>query len=178
MKVNGKTIAGPNVEILYLPRGEDVLEFRLQAVLDYDDFDLLCPAPVPPVRLMKGGKKVSNPEDPAYKAAIDDYASKRTGWMLIKSISATEGIEFDTITLDNPNTWTNFDNELTSAGFSEIEKMRIVNSIMTANCLNDTKLNEARDTFLRLQQEQLIASSFQMDELNDTPSGEPASDSE
>lgn len=60
MKVNGKTIAGPNVEILYLPRGEDVLEFRLQAVLDYGDFDLLCPTPMPPVRMVKGGKKVSN----------------------------------------------------------------------------------------------------------------------
>jgi hypothetical protein len=178
LKINGETIQGPNIETIYIPRGDKMIVLKAEAVLSYDDFDKLCPTPKPPVKLMKGGKKIIDVEDPGYKAAMDEWASNRSRWMFIKSLSATEGLEFDTIKLSDPSTWTNFEKELTEAGFSDVEQRRIVNGVMTANCLNEAKLEEARDAFLLSQQEPQDQSSSPADELQITPSGELAKDSE
>jgi hypothetical protein len=67
MKLNGRKIEGPNVETVIIPRGEDEpIVFRCQAVLDYDEFDLVCPRPIPPVRIMRGGRRVTDVEDKTY----------------------------------------------------------------------------------------------------------------
>jgi hypothetical protein len=54
--------------------------------------------------------------------------------------------------MSDPNTWINFDKELKDSGLSEIERIRIVNAVMTANCLNESKLDEARESFLASRQ--------------------------
>jgi hypothetical protein len=150
MKLHGQKIDGPNVEIIVLPRGNDKPDiiFRAQAILDSKEFDKLCPVPEPPGRIMKGGKKELNFNDSAYQAEMRRYADKRVAWMVLESLKATEGLEWETVTLNDHTTWLKYEDELKAAGFSYIEVQRIQNGVFTANCLNEAKVEEARQNFL------------------------------
>src|SRR4051812_7874133 len=139
MKLLGKKITGPNIEICVLPRGEDVIVFKAQAVLDMSPFELMCGRPKPPVKIVKGGKRVDDFESPQYQLELDKYAQNRVNYMILKSLQATEGLEWESVDLSDPNTWANYNTELKEAGFSEIEVMRIVNATMVANCLSEDK---------------------------------------
>jgi hypothetical protein len=46
----------------------------------------------------------------------------------------------------------NYDKELRDSGFSDTEVQRIIIGVMDANCLNDSKLDEAKKRFLRSQE--------------------------
>lgn len=151
MKLNGEKVEGPNVEILVIPRGgnrPDVV-FQARAILDSKPFETLCPAPVPPVRIMKGGAREKNFDDPGYKTEMELYNEKRMAWMVIESLKATDGLEWETVKENDHTTWTGFKDELKAAGFSYIEVQRIENCVYAANCLNETKVEEARKSFLR-----------------------------
>lgn len=148
MKIAGKKIEGPNVELIIIPRGESQIVFKAQAVLDFSDFDKLCPAPVAKVKMFPGGKTIQDVESPEYKKELTKYSEKRIAWLYLQSLKSTEGLEWETIDMSNSDTWNNFDSELKSAGFSAIEIMRITSGIMSANSLNETKIEEARNRFL------------------------------
>jgi hypothetical protein len=96
--------------------------------------------------------------------------------MVVKSLEPSE-IEWDTVDPDNPKTWTNYAEDLRGAGFSQVEVNRIVGLVWEANCLDEAKLEEARQVFLRGQQPVSDASSGPSTEPESTPSGVPASDS-
>jgi hypothetical protein len=178
MKIGGKTVEGINVEYCVLPRGDnpdDAVVFKAQAVLDMSGFDKLCPVPKAPKKNVKG-VMIEDIERPDYKAMIEIYSNNRMTYMILKSLEATEGLEWDTVDLSDSSTWENYKKDLTNAGFSEIEIMRIINCVMTANCLNETRLEEARNSFLlsqRLRQESLLSPR---DAQVSTPSGELAKD--
>ncbi len=179
MKIAGNKIEGPNTEMILLPRGDNPpIVLRAQAVLDYTPFDTMCPRPKPPSVIRPGGIRETNPEDPRHVEALHNYARKRMAWIVLTSLRlGSPELEWETVDFGNSNTWLKYEDELKEAGFAEIEVGRIIRACMIANCLDDDKLDEARKAFLlsqRLQAEQL---SSQEDEPQDTPSGEPASDS-
>lgn len=179
MKLNGTKIEGPNVEILVLPRGDGRpdLVLKARAVLSYKEFDALCPRPTPPMVMLPGGEKRADFDDATYKSLVGSYAEKRHAWMIYKSLEATEGLEWEQMDLGNPNTWLKLEDELEDSGFNYVEIMRIRQLAMTANCLNDERLEEARKSFLASQRQPFVRLSFQKDEQNGTQSGEPARDS-
>lgn len=149
MKINGKKIAGPNIEIVVLPRGDgENLVFKAQAVLNSDDFDKICPRPEPPVRVGKGGIKVQNIEDLGFKAELLQYGEMRMAWIILQSLKATEGLEWETVDLSDPSTWKNYNSELKDSGLAEMEISRIINCVFDANSLNEEKVKAARDSFL------------------------------
>lgn len=180
MKINGKKIEGSNVEICVIPRGEDKepIVFRCQAVLDIEPFDQLCPAPKPPIILRPGGKRVTDTENSKYKFQLGQHNAKRMGYLILKSLEATEGLEWETISLSDPDTWNNYEKELKDSGFSNIEIMRIINTCMAANCLDEARLERAREDFLASQSGSNGQSYTQSDEPLSIQSGEPASASE
>lgn len=150
MKIKGRTIAGPNVELIVIPRGDrESVVLKAKAVVDYDAFDALVPVPVPPMITHRGEKvAVPNFEDPDYRKASRERFTKRANWIMLESLSATEGLEWDTIRMNEPSTWTNIDSELKTAGFSKAEVNMISNAVSVANGLDDEKIKEARDRFL------------------------------
>ncbi len=177
MKIGGVEIKGPSEEILVLPRLEDDIVIRCRAVLDMSHFHALCPEPVAQIHLVAGGKRVQQTEDPGYLALCAEHAQKRFSFIALKSLEPSE-IEWSTVNMDNPSTWANWEKELLSAGLSSIELNRIVACIMQANCLDESKLEKARETFLRGLEEPKEKSSGQDTEPQNTQSGEPAKDSE
>jgi hypothetical protein len=178
MKIAGKEIKGPNAEVIILPRGTgEPIVLTAHAILDYGDFDKICPRPEPPTVMRRGGKKTQNVEDPRFKTAIVEYGRRRVAWMVLTSLRlGTPELEWDTVDFGNAATWLNYETELQDSGFSYVEVQRIVNGVMAANCLDDDKLEEARKNFLASLEEPEELSFSQTDEQPTTPSGEPAND--
>lgn len=180
MRLEGKRIEGPNVETIVIPRtdGRQDIVFKAQAVLDYKEFDQLCPRPTPPTKTLRGGERQADLEDPTYKELISQYGLKRMAWMCIKSLEATPTIEWETVDLGNPNTWLKFEDELTESGFSDPEIFRIRSGVFAANCLNESVVELARQSFFTGRPRVHDPSSYLPAETNGTPSGEPANESE
>lgn len=175
MLLKGKKIEGPNVEIVVLPRGSDSeIVFHCAAVLNMAVFEQLCPIPKAPTIVKRGGIQISNPEDRGYRGEVQQHGKLRTAWMIIESLKATEGLVWETVDAENPQTWLHYETELRDSGFSEMEIVRIVNAVMTANCLNEDRINEARERFLAGQQAQSVSQNSPVGEQSNTRSGEPA----
>ncbi len=137
----------PSEHILVLPRGNDQsIVFRATGLESMDDFYRLCPIPEPPM-MLKGGRKVPDVENKDYQVAVESHANKREAYMVIRSLEPSQ-IEWDTVRLDKPSTWLNWENDLKTAKFSIIEIRRIHRLVLEANCLDEAKLEEARKSFL------------------------------
>jgi hypothetical protein len=152
MKLNGTKLQGKNFEIIAIPRGDgaDII-FKAEAIMSFDEFDEKCPPPKPPMKVLKGGQKEYDWEDSNYRNAFAVYNKRRTGWMILKSLEATEGLEWEMLKPDEPRSWVNWYEELQNSGFSAAEIDRIQVGIMNANCLNELKIEQARQNFLRGQ---------------------------
>lgn len=177
MKLNGKPLRGPATYTLVLPRGdEETIVVQARAVPSYDEFHKVYPMPQPPNKIIRGGARMPDFEHPEYKGQMNDYGKKKTSWMILKSLQATEGWEWETVDMSDPTTWDGYEKELEEAGFADIERQRILGLVIDANCLNEKRLEEAREAFLsgRLQSTLLNGSVSQQDEAKNTPSGEPA----
>jgi len=175
MKLGGKTISGLNIETIVLPRGDDnQLVFHAQAVLSYAKFEEMFPPPKP--RLMKkpGGVQFQNFEDPTYLKDLASWSEKRYQWLILKSLEASEGLEWDTVKMDDPETWGNYEQDLRSAGLTDIEVGRLVTGVMTANALNEEKIEAAKKRFLALKEVAVPSQLSQVGEQPSTSSGEPA----
>ena len=174
MKLLGKKVEGPNVEEIVIPRGDDQLVFRAQAVLEDKEFDDLCPRPKPQVGIGPGGRRVEKTDAPGYTAALNEWGEKRVAWLVIKSLEATEGLEWETVNYDDPETWLNYKSEWRDSGLSDAEQARILGGVMAANGLSEQKVEEARKRFLAGREAALESSSSPADEQPTTPSGAPA----
>ncbi len=178
MRIGGVNIDGPNEEILVLPRlgeGADII-IHATAVSDMSEFHALVPEPKAPGKLTRNGwEPILN--DDTFKARMTKYGEQRYAYMLIRSLEPSR-IEWETVDLSNPKTWTKWEEELRDAGLSTVEVDRISVCVMRANALDEKKLKEARELFLLGRAEEQKRSSGLETEPQSTPSGEPVSDSE
>lgn len=148
MKIGGITPTRAE-DVLVLPRTDGDLIFRAHSVLSMDEFNALCPKPVPPVKLTKNGKELHT-DAPSYLQEVETWASRRHAFICIKSLEPSD-IEWDTVKAEKPATWENWMKDLESAGLCSIEIQRVQQVIIDANALNEAKLKEARESFLRGQ---------------------------
>lgn len=136
----------PNEEILVLPRGEQNIVFKARAVEDMDTFRKLCPEPTPPGKLTKDGW-VPDEQDESFQSIKAEHNKRWLGYLVVMSLEAS-AIEWDTVKLDNPSTWANWQDDLRKAGFSQVECNRVFKLVLEANCLDESKLEKARKLFL------------------------------
>jgi len=137
----------PVEEVLVLPRGDQNLIFRATGLKDMEGFKRLCPEPEPPKKLIKGGATVADLDDKGYQEAVANYHKYRIAFIVVNSLVPSQ-IEWDTVNLDNPVSWTNWETDLKAAGLSEIECSRVLALVLEANCLDEAKLRKARELFL------------------------------
>jgi hypothetical protein len=159
MKINGKTYTEPNMDYIVIPRSIGDMVFKVKAVLDLEEFHLLCPKPKPPMGMSVGGQQMPDLSNQAYILSQADYTERRFNYFIVFSLRETEGLEWDTVSYTDPNSWKNYVADLKAAGISEQEINYIVGMCIQVNALNDTKLEEARNRFLALM-------SLQLDELS------------
>ena len=151
MKLFGKKIDKPSAEICVIPRADKDYVFKAEAVLDFDDFDKLCPEPKESTSLNAKTKEVTKVKGKAYEERVEAWSTNRMNYMIIKSLSATEGLEWDNIDLKDVKTWVNYKDELMESGLSAGEVNRVVSIVLEANSLDDKKYKEAHDRFLASQ---------------------------
>lgn len=153
MKIKGQKLEEPNKVLFVLPRNGIDLVFYFKAILDYKDFDELCKRPEPP-KIMKKGSITRNTEDPEFNVALGEYVQRRMSWAFLKSIAETPELEWETVKIDDPNTWTKWEDELTASGFTPAENNLLFGKFREANNINEDTLTEARERFLALQSHQ------------------------
>ena len=175
MKIHGKKLDRPTEEVVVIPRPDGDLIFKAKAVLDYNDFDKICPLPQPPEVIRPGGIKARDPEDAGYKKQFDEWAANKTRWMILKSLSATPGLEWETVDMADPKTWENYQKEMQDSGLSIGELSRILAIVNDACGLNQDKIDEATKRFLAGQAQVQGTVNSQGSAPNSTPSGEPVS---
>lgn len=156
MKIEGVLLGKPSEKLICFPRthpetGEEYeIPFTCRAVLDYKEFEELCPEPEPPNILRKGEKvQVPDFDDPGYKKAIFTHGTRKIEFIVLKSLEATEGLTWDEVKMSEPATWELWRTELETAGFTEYEIGRLHLEVMRVNAVNDDTLVEARESFLR-----------------------------
>jgi hypothetical protein len=148
MKINGQKLNRPNSELIFLPRGDgNDIVFKAQAVPSDEEFTKLFPEPKVPNALVPGGTKPDF-EHPKYKELVEKRGSARFDWIVLKSLEATEGLEWETVDLKNPDTYGNYRKELMDSGINSIEIGRIIKGVLVANSLSEDKIEEARKRFL------------------------------
>ncbi len=165
----------PTEVILVLPRGEAEIVFRAQGVPDYEPFNQMCPEPKAPIIHKPKIGWVDNLEEPGYKDMMATYGKKRLSWLVVTSLAPSD-IAWDTVEVDNPKTWENWSEDMKKAGFSQVECNRIQQLVFEANCLDEDKLEQARESFLAGQQQVPSESSGQSTEPVPMPSGKPATE--
>ena len=155
MKIQGKKIEGANEIVIVIPRSSSAdIILKARAVLDMAPFEQICPPPEAPKKMLPGGRESINLKDPGFLKQMSNYSVKRLSWMVLTSLEATEGLEWDKVDMADPTTWNSFREELTEAGFSDVEVMRVVADCINVNALNEDKIEEARERFLLETQEQ------------------------
>jgi hypothetical protein len=165
MKINGQPLPKPSDEIVVLPRGKQMepdpqnpeqqievpvnLVFKCRAVLDYKEFEAMVPEPKPPMSI-KRGETQATPDfgHPKFTLALNDYGIKKQNWLMIQSIMATEGVSWEKVRLNDPETWNLWQDELQESGLGLAEILRIQQAVLGVNGLDDSKIDEARRNFL------------------------------
>jgi hypothetical protein len=171
MKIGGidhKTLC--NECLLVLPRSEQNLVFRARGLKDMDVFNARCPQPKPPGKMTRDGV-VPLDNDPAYQTVLGEWAKKRLGFIVVNSLEPSQ-IEWDSVNLDDPRTWTNWESDFRGGGLSEIECSRVLSLVLEANALDESKLQKARESFLLGQVQKSEATFGLASEQVNTPSGE------
>lgn len=152
MKIGGIEIKGPNEVLLVLPRTDGDIVIKARAVLDMAEFEELCPEPKPPGKQTKSGFE-PDLKDAGYKQQMANHQTRQLGFLVVKSLEPSE-IEWDLVDVANPTTWDKWQEDFQNAGLSTIEANRIMQVVMEANSLDESKLESARQVFLRGQRQE------------------------
>lgn len=173
MKVGGVPISKPEVDVFVLPRPEGDLVFRGQAVDSLDEYLDQCGGiPKPPRVLTKNGWE-DNTEDKSYRDIIRSLEEKRISYMVLRTLEPSD-IEWSSVDINSPSTWSNWEKDFREAGLTQVEVQRLFRWVMDINCLNESKLKEAREVFLAGIRQRKDESSGHQTEPENTQSGEPA----
>jgi len=174
MKIGGREIKGKCIETLVLPREDGDIVIKAEALEDFEEFNAIYPMPTAPKVLTRNGPE-ENLKDESYRDQMNLYNIHRLAFIVIWSLEIND-IEWDTVDIEDSKTWLNYIDDFTAAGLSAIEIGRVVQLALEANSLDDKKIDQARESFLRGQQELAASSSGQNTEPQSMPSGQPASE--
>lgn len=177
MKLQGHELDKENIEYAVIPRGDgSTIVFKAKAILDYDIFDRVCPLPKPPTVIRPGGKREEDLTDKTYMQSISRHGERRMHWFVLESLSATDGLTWEKVKKEDPNTWHLYDDELKEANFTPTEIARIINAVWAVNSLDESKIEVARRNFLLGLQAEQAAISGQNTIQDSSQSGELAKD--
>lgn len=148
MKINGIEVSKPRLVKVhfYLEDGQAV-EFAFRPLTRDDDYEKITPKPIPPEVVKPNNVRFRDFEDANYKSAMEAWATNSAHWKFLKSIGATEGLEWDKVKTDDPSTWPLWEkeiDELFGIGYSS----KLFESYVDANMLSEEVMEEARKSFI------------------------------
>lgn len=153
MKIKGQRPASPQPVIVVIPRGDDDIVITCNPVFDFEPFDKLYPMPKAPVIRHASGERVEDVNDVKFQDKVMTRSRRRTAWLILESLKGTPELEWETIDPSDPATWENVYKELKDAYFSDMELNHILQGVIQASAMDETRLVEARKRFTRSLQE-------------------------
>jgi len=176
MKIAGQELAGEltelNEEVLVLSRKKSQIILTARAIADMEEFTSRVNEPKPP-RVFRKGKGWSDHTDhPNYQEELNHYGGLKMAWLVLKSLEPSQ-IEWDTVNMEQPATWENWEKDLKANGFTQHECNLVLGLVVSVNQLSEAKLEKARELFVHGQEAEAADSSSQNTEQVNTPSGEP-----
>lgn len=155
MKYQGRTLK-PNEQVLVLPRADGDIVFTIRALTSTKEFEDKVKEPVAPKGRDKTGEVVEDFEDTTYKAEVKTRGDLRWDYMMVQALRHTDGLEWEKVKLDDPYTYSKWEEEFQEAGFTEWEIGRIKATVMEVNGLNEAKIAAATASFLAKLAVQLV----------------------
>lgn len=146
MKIKGRSLTNDLVDYVVLPRQEGNIVFKVVPVTNWSYFEELVKEPRPKTITKAGGISEAYLDDPEYKTQRTKYASLKYAFLHIMSINQTEDLVWDKVNLGDPETWSNWTEELSE--LSAAEQNILISSINKVNSLDDEYLEKARQSFL------------------------------
>ena len=162
----------PPEAVLVLPRAAGDIVLKARGLPDMEEFYKLCPEPVAPTKVTKHGRE-PDLSNQGYAQQMTQHNKQRWGYIVVKSLEPSE-IEWDTVKIDDPASWTNWDADLKAGGFTATERNRVFALCLEANSLDEKKIQQAREVFLRGRLEDKDSTSQSTGQPT-SQSGEPAS---
>jgi hypothetical protein len=151
MKINNLSIPTDYINTLVIPKAGNEYVFKAKPVVDYSVFEETCPKPERRMGTFPGGvKKPVETKD--FVAEEQAWFLKRYHWMMIESLSATEGLEWDSVNPDDPESWALWEKDLQASGFSGLEISLILDLVHDACGINSEKIEKATKSFLQKQE--------------------------
>lgn len=146
------------IETLVIPKGGKNFIFKARPAVqeDFKHFESLCKPPEAPVFFKPNSTKPEKDATPEYLKELEKFKILRADFMFMCSLSATEGLTWDTVEEGAPETWGNIQKELEKAGFSASEVSMIFDMVVDANGLNSDKIKEATASFLAMAELQEV----------------------
>lgn len=157
MLIDGQIVDEENIELVVIPRPSRTLVFKFGPVVDFSEFEALCPIPKPPMVTRPGGKKSFGLDLPEFKEQQYRFAEKKTAWMFLKSISYTPNLTFETVDMGKPETWINYESELKASKLTPSEIDQLVGGFARANSMDRDHLEKAKASFLASLEEAVEA---------------------
>jgi hypothetical protein len=154
--------------------GSESIDFVCGAVLDFSEFQRVCPPPVIPFVQEVGKPGYHDMNDKTYLAALDKHSTLNTTYLILASLAGSD-IEWTMVDMNDPSTWDNYEAELAEF-FTNAEIATIVRGVMDANLPNKSRSFEALGNSQPPQQGAEVQSTSQKAEQDSTPSGKPAKD--
>jgi hypothetical protein len=150
MKIHGQKVEGVNEQLVVLPRPDGArLVFKVRAVTNYEEFDKLCPLPTPPkIFRISDQQHFENVEDPKYKLDRVRRFEKEMHWLFLKSLAATDGLEWEQVRLEDSNSWHLYENELNDSGVTKYEVAILRDAVLKVNALDREHIEAARADFV------------------------------
>lgn len=180
MKVNGIQVQGPRIVSLHIPIGDEaVAEFKFRPLFsdDSDNFEKVMPKPEPKLLVKPGGQKLYDTEDKVYRKNLENWSTYKTHWEFLRSLSATDGLEWSKVKSDEPETWKLWEDEISEI-FGKNTAVVFWNKFVEANILTEDTMERARLRFLASKVQMLSESLSQTLGQQNTESGGPVKDSD
>jgi len=78
---------------------------------------------------------------------MTDWARKRMLWLILKSMEATKDLEWESVDINDPDTYDLFEDELKEAGLNQVEVNKLSMAALEANSLTDAMIENAQQDF-------------------------------
>lgn len=147
MKLKGKAISAPKAKVVAYPREDGDLIFKLVPVINDKEFDRLSPEPKPPTVMRPNQAPFEDAQDPGYLRTLEQRDKLRWDWMLLTTLSATDGLEWEKVKPEDPSTWHLVQQELEESGLSSAEVKHLLLETSRVNVVTEEYVKEARDRF-------------------------------
>jgi hypothetical protein len=148
MKLNGE-VAGVRREPVVFKRGGKDIVLWVEAQQSFDEFNKLCPLPEPPEYKQPGNKPtIKDVKDPEYVKALNKRGDFFSQWLVVASLGATPGLEWEKVKPSEMGTWKFWQEELRDFGLAELELAHIIRKVNQVNALSSSELDEAVESFL------------------------------